>query len=100
MKKPQPRLLSDAELRPLSDRETRLFSDPEPYPFSDPELRPLNDPEPHLLSDPGPRSSIIQSRILKSASFHKPEGRVPFIKLKNRGLHFSQTIQSRVLSKG
>jgi len=65
---------------------------PEPRPLSDKEPCPLNDPESHLLSDPGPRSSTFQSRILKSASFHKPEGRVPFIRLKNAGLRFSQTI--------
>jgi len=56
-------------------------------PLSDPEPRPLSDLEPCLLSDPGSHFSIIQSRVLKSASFHIPEGRVPFIKSKNAGLH-------------
>jgi len=67
---------------------------------SDPELHSLNDTESRLLSEPGPRSSIIQSRVQKSASFHKTEGRVPFIKLKNTSLCFSQTNESCILSKG
>ena len=63
-------------------------------------MHPLSDPEPRLLSDPGPHSSTIQDSVRKSASFHKLEDRIPFIKLKNVGLCFSQMIQSRVLSKG
>jgi len=50
----------------LDKTKLRLLSDPEP--------RLLSDPEPRLLSDPGLRSSTIQSRVLKSSSFHKPKG--------------------------